>query len=303
VARAFAERGYQVLLQSTRGTHDCGGEFEPGVAEARDGYDTVRWLRERRWFPGSFVTWGPSYLGYVQWALSQSEIPEWKAAAIGVAPSDWKKWLELEDWPPPEAQYVSYLAEHGKLDLRTNDAMGTTRYRYDPSDPTPNVGGAVPDLPFRYGPKDNRRLEARPDVVTFTSDPAPRDRQVVGPVAAELYVRSSLEHTDFYAKLCDVTPKGRSINLCDGIVRLSPGSLVRDGSGVRRAWIEMAGTAHCFHAGHRIRLQVSSGAHPRFTRNLGTGEPLATATELRSADQEVLHGGRYPSRLVVPFLR
>nr|WP_276319890.1 CocE/NonD family hydrolase [Egibacter rhizosphaerae] len=179
----------------------------------------------------------------------------------------------------------------------------TTTYRFDPRDPPPNVGGAVPDLPFRYGAKDTRRLEARPDVLTFTSDALEDQCDVVGPVAAQLHVRSSRDHTDFYTKLCDVTPRGRSIHICDGITRLSPDQARPDDSGIHRVVIDMAGTAYRFPAGHRIRLQVSSGAHPRFTRNLGTAEPLATATSMHPAEQELMHGGPYPSRLLLPIHR
>ncbi len=89
IATALAQQGYQVLLQSTRGTHDSGGNFEPGPAEAADGQATIDWLRHQPWFPGTFVTYGQSYLGYAQWALASADLPEWKAAAIGVAPSDW----------------------------------------------------------------------------------------------------------------------------------------------------------------------------------------------------------------------
>ena len=131
------------------------------------------------------------------------------------------------------------------------------------------------------------------------------DVTVIGPLTATLYVRSSLEHTDFFVRLCDVTAKGKSFNLSDGIVRLTPGSVERDDDGVAKLDIAMWPTANTFRAGHRIRLQVSSGAHPLFNRNAGTGEPLATGANLRSADQELFHGGSRPSSValhVVPLL-
>ena len=118
-------------------------------------------------------------------------------------------------------------------------------------------------------------------------------------------MRSSLEHTDFFVRLCDVTAKGKSFNLSDGIVRLTPGSVETGRRRRRKLDITMWPTANTFRAGHRIRLQVSSGAHPLFNRNAGTGEPLATGANLRSADQELFHDAGRPSSIalhVVPLL-
>jgi len=110
-----------------------------------------------------------------------------------------------------------------------------------------------------------------------------------GPITAYLYVRSSLQHTDFFARLCVVEPSGKSINLCDGIVRLIPGCVVPQADGSLRIQIDIWPTAQRFRRGQRIRIQVSSGAHPRFVRNSGTGEPLARATKLHVAEQSVFH--------------
>jgi predicted acyl esterase len=102
-----------------------------------------------------------------------------------------------------------------------------------------------------------------------------------------------------------VTAKGKSFNLSDGIVRLAPGSVEKGEDGVCRLDISMWPTANTFRAGRRIRLQVSSGAHPLFNRNAGTGEPLATSANLRSADQEIFHDAARPSSItlhVVPLL-
>ncbi len=131
------------------------------------------------------------------------------------------------------------------------------------------------------GRKDQRRRESRRDVLTYTSPVLTEDLTVIGPLTASLYVRSSLEHTDFFVRLCDVTAKGKSHNLSDGIVRLAPGRPVEKGAdGVSKIDIALWPTANTFRAGHRIRLQVSSGAHPLFNRNAGTGEPLATGANL-----------------------
>jgi putative CocE/NonD family hydrolase len=136
-------------------------------------------------------------------------------------------------------------------------------------------------------------------VLVYTSAPLDRAIDAIGPVRAELFVASSLEHTDFFARLCDVDPAGRSTNVCDGIVRLRPGRPAAGPDGVRAIAIDCWATAHRFRRGHRIRLQVSSGAHPRFARNTGSGEPLGTAARLVAADQSVHHGPVHPSALVL----
>jgi uncharacterized protein len=60
---------------------------------------------------------------------------------------------------------------------------------------------------------------------------------------------------------------------------------------------------HRFAAGHRIRLQVSSGAHPRYARNPGTGEDPATAVTLRAVQIEVVHDAGHPSALILPVVQ
>jgi uncharacterized protein len=475
----FAERGLQVLVQSCRGTFGSGGEFDP-FEETQDGLATVAWLRKQEWYPGSFATCGPSYLGMVQWAIAAQAGPDLKAMALLVTTSDpqatfydggsytletslvwlnlvahqerrfalirqardgqrlaplfgqlplggldtaaigrqssmWQNWLthtgaqdpfwdsrrwssacsslsvpvrfvggwydiflpgqlrdyaalraagqepylligpwqhtdqdgmaasvresveflravllddgaganagalrasrvrvyvggagqwrDLPDWPPPSTEQRWHLqADGGLSDSLPSAGSPPSRYVYDPADPTPSVGGPVLSASVRRGsvPPDNRELEARADVLTFTSQALTAPLEVMGQVCAELIVRSSLEHTDFFARMCDVEPDGRSTGVCDGIVRLSPEKFTADADGTVRLRIELWPTAYAFKAGHRVRLQVSSGAHPRYARNPGSGEPLLSAAKLVSADQEVLHDPEHPSALVLP---
>ena len=140
-------------------------------------------------------------------------------------------------------------------------------------------------------------LERRRDTVAFTSAPLTSDLEAIGPVRAELYVRSDRLHTDFYVCLCDVDPAGRPLQVVDGYLRLRPGEAAGDSSGARRIEIECWPTAWRFRRAHRLRLIVASGAHPRYARNLGTGEPLGTGTRMLSARQEILHDLAHPSAL------
>ncbi|MBN1189221.1 MAG: CocE/NonD family hydrolase [Dehalococcoidales bacterium] len=472
-ARLLAERGFQVLLQSCRGTFGSGGQFKPFFHEHDDGLASLEWMKKQDWFSGELATFGSSYLGYVQWAIAADAGPVLKAMAAQISasrmqgliypgesfalsncitwnniihtqeksrpgdlfsiftgsklkpvyrhlplgdademitgqkiqfwqdllehgepgdawwdPADhsrsiagvtapvnliggwydiflpwmiedyislrkagrtpylmigpwshlssgvqivesmresviWlkahlsddrsrlrekpvriyvmglKKWRDFDDWPPPGYPPQDwYLQPGGGLALRPPDAAEPDGYRYDPADPTPNIGGAV--MNHGAGSRDNRPLEARQDVLVYTSAALDRDLDLIGPVSATLYVRSSLENTDFFVRLCDVHPSGKSFNICDGIRRLRPGRPAAEKDGTIRVDIEMWPTAHRFMRNHRVRLQVSSGAHPRFARNPGSGEPLSTAVSLRVAGQTVYHDQMHPSRVTLP---
>ena len=146
-------------------------------------------------------------------------------------------------------------------------------FRYDPADPTPSPGGAI--LAVTGGSRDNRAVERRLDVLVFSSDPLDEPVEVVGEVAAELSVTRDNPYADLFVRLCDVNPRGRSRNVCDGIVRLTGQDPL---AGTVR--VSLIGAAHRFGRGHRIRLQVAGGAHPRFARNPGNGQVDAAAEDL-----------------------
>jgi putative CocE/NonD family hydrolase len=167
------------------------------------------------------------------------------------------------------------------------------RYRYDPADPTPAAGGVRMGR-GNSGRVDNTALEARPDVLTFTTAPLDEDVEVIGEISTEIWFRSSLRYTDVFVRLCDVDSRGRSYNVCDGLISLS------GADDLSCAAVRLWPTAHWFKRGHRIRVQVSSGAFPCYARNPGTGEPHATATSLRAADQEVYHDAAHPSAVILP---
>ena len=482
IARLFAERGYQVLMQALRGTDGSGGQFDGFVMNRDDGPATIAWLREQNWFPGAFATWGASYLGYAQWDLAGTAIVEWKAAIIDVAPADfyhhfmypggafalgnalawvqlvhslfrngritrpatmlgsiasrvtagrrfaracahlpiadadaiatgrripyyqewinhetydsyWAKmdyraniahlpptvhlgagwmdfflpdvlesyarlkdsgrtvwlligsgahgrnmttrtyqrdtfalldsafhdsgasgcrrlapvrmritgrahWRDASSWPPAHRLTAWYPQPGGALVTHPAPTCEPSRYRYDPSDPTPTTGGTA--VALRAGARDNRAIERRDDVLTFTGIALTTDLTVTGPVQATVYIRSSAIDIDVFVRLCDVHPRGKSVNICDGITRLHVRNFPPDNDGVRRTRVELWPAAHVFHAGHRIRIQISSGAHPRFNRNLGTGQPLASATKLVIAHQEIFHDAQHHTAIELP---
>jgi hypothetical protein len=472
----FAERGFQVLIQSCRGTFGSGGVFNPHFDDRADALTTIDWMRKQPWFNGELATVGGSYLAFVQWAIAGEDIPEWKAMSATVSPQsfyqaayvggsfaldtclywatsvatslekprnvvsamlattsdkkrqqmtyqglplidsyklatrrpvfffeDWLhhtepddewwnpidftgslsrikrpvhllggwydffmtnvmteyrelvkagnipyltigpwphgtlthmlvaigeqipwlqthvmgrkgllrekpvrlfvmgsgQWRDFDEWPPagyvPERWYLQ--AERG-LSPQGPSPSRPDSYEYDPADPTPSIGGT--SLTDNGGPKDQKSVESRSDVLIYTSKPLEKDVEVIGPISAELYVKSSLPNTDFFTRLCDVDPGGRSINICDGIVRLFPGKVQPEADGIIKLSIGLWPTANLFKRGHRIRLQVASGHHPRFVRNTGSGEPLATASNLLTAKQEVYHDPVHPSAILLP---
>ncbi|HKS98177.1 MAG TPA: CocE/NonD family hydrolase [Rugosimonospora sp.] len=469
--RTLAERGFHVVLQSCRGTFDSDGTFEPMRHERADGLDTVAWIQGQPWFDGNLFTYGPSYLGFTQWAIAAeagpvlkgmlaavttagfrdptyaggaysldtvlnwaaltrnqggsllsfmykqarsqrrlrqalSHLPlsevdtkatgdsvrffqEWLAhsepddpywadrvhlhrvaqvqapvcmvggwydmflpwqlrdyatlRAAGKAPRlvigpwthadphllghsmreglDWfhrqlaggtdrpggvriyvggaDEWRDLPDWPPPHSARTDWLLQaNGGLSTRQPADTGPDKFRYDPTDPTPSPGG--PLLTPQAGRRDNREVESRSDVLVYTTEPLRTAYEVIGPVCATVHIRSSLDHFDVHVRVCEVDAAGHSENICDGLVRVSPGLFPPDRDGVRAVEVELWPMAYRFPAGHRIRVQVAGGAHPRYARNPGTGEPLGSATRLLVADNEVFHDPARPSALHFP---
>ncbi|HET6708955.1 CocE/NonD family hydrolase [Amycolatopsis sp.] len=467
LARPLAERGFQVLIQSTRGGFGSGGVFDPLRQEREDGLATVDWVVDQPWSGDAIVLVGASYLGYVQWAAADRLPPQVKAmvpqvtesgltleflredglsletpfgwgvqvatqerrfallrqrgqakklqqalntlplaqadvVAIGhrsdyiqdvlVHPETSPRWAEIDhrsrvadvtvpvssiagwydiflpgqlrdfrtlqeagrrprltvgpwthagrdsllgstgetlretvefglahargeqpperapvrlfvigeetwrdfaSWPPEGyAPQRFHLQDGGTLAPGVPGESTPDRYRYDPADPTPAAGGVrmTPDA----GRVDNVALEARADVLTYTTAVLGEDVEVIGDVHAEIWFRSSLRFADVFVRLCDVGPDGRSVNVCDGLTSL------RDADDLAAVTVRLWPTAHRFKRGHRIRVQVSSGAFPRYARNPGTGEPHATAVTLRAADQEVHHDPAHASAIVLP---
>jgi uncharacterized protein len=213
-------------------------------------------------------------------------------------------WRELERWPPDDnAARRLWLASDGRLIWEPPDTTmdGGSRYRYDPADPTPSVGGPImiTSKPVR----DNRRLEARADVITFTTAPLDATVEAIGPARVELFAQASGPHFDLFARVCDVDPRGASWNVCDGLASVAPGRFqCSDEDGAWRVEFDLWPIAHRFAAGHRIRLQVSSGAHPRYVRNPGTGDDPLAAESLRAVDVEILHGPEHRSSVVLPII-
>ncbi len=238
------------------------------------------------------ISWMSAHL------LAENDALRKKPVRIYVSGAE--KWLESETFPPaPTSPETYFFKGDGVLGSEPGNSNGSENFRYDPADPTPNVGGAI----FAFmgaGARDNEKLEARADVLTFTSAPLHADLTMIGNARIVLFVRSSLEYTDFFVRLCDVDLHGVSTNISDAIMRMLPGKFSPDANGISKLEFSLHASAHSFLKGHCIRLQVSSGAHPRFARNLGTNEPIGSATKMVPANQEVFFGPDYPGAITLP---
>ena len=225
------------------------------------------------------------------------------------------RWRGYEEWPVPASREERWhlRAGGGLSRAAPKDAEGPDEYDYDPLSPVPTVGGAILMAPIhRPGPRDQRGIEARPDVLCYTSEVLQDDYTVIGPVYATLFAASSAPDTDFVARLVDVYPDGRAIGVADGIIRASaresypaPGTVdptrpspIKPGEVYRYA-IDLWATGITFQAGHRIRVQITSGSFPRWERNLNTGETSIHSSRARVAHQRIFHDPARPSHLTL----
>jgi hypothetical protein len=215
-----------------------------------------------------------------------------------------------------------FLHSAGKANsMRGNGTLSTTapgketadHYIYDPANPSPTIGGPLCCDGFHGppGPKEQRPVEARDDVLIYSTVPMSEDTEVTGPISLELYAKSSAVDTDFEAKLVDVWPDGFAQNLTDGIIRAryrdsrEKPELMNPGQ-VYTFSIDMWATSNVFKKGHVLRLEVSSSNFPRFDRNLNTGatrylRSTDSGSQFVSATDLVLHDTDHPSVLVLPI--
>ncbi len=231
------------------------------------------------------------------------------------------KWREFDAWPPADAAEQEFflhadkaansLLGEGRLDSKAPGGKEIVdSYRYDPADPVPTLGGndCCRETIVTQGPYDQQMLELRNDILVYTSEPLEQELVVTGPVKMVLWAASSAVNTDFCAKLVDVDPNGKALNITFGILRapmrngLDKWEELQPGKPYELT-IELRPTANTFLPGHRIRLEVTSSNFPRFARNLNTtGMADGGKTEMIVANQQVFHDRKHPSRLVLSVL-
>ena len=228
-------------------------------------------------------------------------------------------WKSADTWPPAgvtEQRWYLHSdgrangsADGGTLSREQPESEPADTFVYDPVLPVPTIGGATLMHPlFRAGPRDQRPIEQREDVLVYTSAPLEAPLEVTGPVRVILHVATDAPDTDFVARLVDVYPDGRAITVTDGITRMrfrngryNPAEPLSPGQPYQIE-VDLWSTALVLPPGHRIRVDVTSSSFPRWERNLNTGADNATTTEMRLAQQTILHDSAHPSYLVVSIM-
>ena len=232
------------------------------------------------------------------------------------------KWQTSDTWPPAGAQPTTFfLSSAGKANSISGDgALASTAapdgdkpdaFTYDPMNPVLSYGGNVccTGTAIQPGAFDQRRMEARGDVLVYTSEPFKEGTEISGPIVPTLYVSSDAKDTDFTVKVLDVYPDGRAYNLDESIQRMR----YRDGYDKPLAWMESGkvykvtlqplNTSNYFEAGHRLRIEVSSSNFPRFDRNLNTGGNNYDEAKGVVAHNVVHHSKQYPSQITVTVVK
>jgi putative CocE/NonD family hydrolase len=207
-------------------------------------------------------------------------------------------WTDVPAWPPQGTVQEWYLQPKAGLARHEAPDGLPDAFTYDPADPTPTAGG-ISVRHEKSGPADNRAIESRADVLTYSSEVLPEDLDVVGTIGARIYVEADVGNFDLFVRLCDVHPDGRSMNVSEGLLRQQ----VQKQTIPHRIEFDLWPTAHRFAAGHRLRVQVSAGAFPVYARNTCSGEPLGDAVTITLAHLKIHHDGTHPSALRLPVTK
>ncbi len=231
------------------------------------------------------------------------------------------KWQTSETWPPAGAQKITlFLSSAGHSNSLTGDGVLVTAspaadkpdtFIYDPMNPVPSYGGNVccTGSAVQAGAFDQRKMEARNDILVYTSEPFKEGTELSGPIEPMLYVSSDAKDTDFTVKVLDVYPDGRAYNLDESIQRLR----YRDGYDKPMVWMEPGkvykvalqplNTSNYFDVGHQLRIEISSSNFPRFDRNLNTGGKNYDEEKGAIAHNSVHHSKQYPSQVTVTMVK
>ena len=276
---------------------------ERSMGDARLNYDELTWA------------WFDHFLKGEKNGVLQT-MPKVRYYTMGI-----NKWQSSDTWPPRGAQPMSFfLSSGGKANTLNGDgaltnAAPTTEspdgFEYDPMKPVPSYGGNVccTGNAVAGGAFDQRKMEERPDILVYSTEPLKEGIEVSGPIEVTLYVSSDAKDTDFTVKLIDVYPDGRAYNLDETIQRMR----YRNGYDKPLAWMEAGKvykvtlqpmtTSNYFEAGHRIRLEVSSSNFPRFDRNLNTGGKNYDESRGVVARNAVHHSKQYPSEIKITVVK
>lgn len=224
------------------------------------------------------------------------------------------RWIETDTFPLHNTRERVFLLGadgaantlHGRGKLGDEHGpLANSNFTYNPERPAPTPFWKEN---FQNGSnEDLRYIQRRDDVLVFTSELLSEPLNVVGLLAAELYVSTSAVDTDFVGRLSDVAPDGYAQRLNAGIARLrfregyEKVKLVKP-SEIVKITIDMWATGHQFQVNHRVRFEVTSSAFPTWAPNYNTGGKIWEETQPIIAQQTVYHSPQYPSRVILPEL-
>ncbi len=210
-------------------------------------------------------------------------------------PSSGNVWRTSHHWPIPARSTPFFLTNKNELSETTStDHKGSIAYTYTANDPVPTVGGS--NLFIESGPKDQRKIEERSDVISFTSQPLQEDLEVTGRIFAVLYLTADQPAGDVAVRLTDVYPDGKSVLLLDGIAHLGDGQSEKfDSKKPVEVWVDLWTTSIVFAKGHQIRISVSGSNYPKFEKAVGLENGNNSYTLYTGPDK--------PSHIVLPIVR
>ena len=210
-------------------------------------------------------------------------------------------------WPVPHTATRFYLNANGMISTeRPTSEQVSLPFHYDPRDPVPSVGGNV-FIHQGVGPRDQRVLKNRNDILRFESEPLTKPLEVTGKIFAELYVSSDVPDTTFTAKLIDVYPDGYEAIVRDSIImgRFHRGfdkQIPMQKGKVYKLTMDMWSTAIVFNKGHRIGVQISSSNSPKYEVHPNTFEP-SSSFEASPVARNIIHvSAEHPSSIILPLV-
>lgn len=240
-----------------------------------------------------------------RWLKNDATKVEAKPVKLFIMGED--RWATFDQWPVPSTPKSFYLTAEGGVSATSPCDSATSSYVYDPANPVPNLGGnTMSAIGHPSGVFDQRRIEARDDVLVFSSAPLTEDLTVIGRISATIWASSDAVDTDFVVRICDVGQDGTSWNIVDGIVRaqyrdgIDAPSLLEPGKPYAFE-IDLWSTANTFKKGHQIRVHVTSSSFPRWDANPNTGTPFSS-TEVKIARQTLYHGADKASFITLPVV-
>jgi uncharacterized protein len=245
------------------------------------------------------LDWNDFQLAWFRQHLEPDSAVELSETPVRIFVMGRNEWRDESSWPLERTSTERwFLHSSGFLSTTSPDADdGASEFFYDPGNPVSTVGGHTAMWPgYPAGAMDQAAVEARADVLVFTSEPLEKELEVTGRVRVVLHAESSAPSTDWVARLCDVHPNGRSRNLCDGILRVTGGA-----QRCRRYEIDLWSTSNAFLVGHRIRVHLTSSSFPRWDRNLNTGNQANSHYEV--ATQRIYHELGRPAYIELPVVK